>query len=129
MAVKQKYGISYPFSSDNDENIYVDLNNTYTDNIKSQVLHVLFTPKGQRLRNPEFGTDLIKHLFEQNDESTASEIKNSIAEDIGKYVPNIKFNDISVHKDDESENGLIVIVQYTVNKNGINELNSVAVKI
>ena len=63
MAVKKYYGIKYPFSNDNDEEIYLDLDESYKDSIKSKVLHVLFTPKGQRLRDPNFGTDLIKYFI------------------------------------------------------------------
>ena len=48
MALTQKYGIKYPFTSDNDEGIYRGLNKTDADNIKSQVLHLIFTPKGQK---------------------------------------------------------------------------------
>ena len=55
MARKQKYGIKYPFTSDNDENIFLDVNNNVTEGVQSQVLHVIFTPKGQKIRDPEFG--------------------------------------------------------------------------
>ena len=63
MALTQKYGIKYPFTNDNDDGTYIDLNKTFSDGIQSQVLHVIFTPKGQKLRDPDFGTDLIKYLF------------------------------------------------------------------
>lgn len=75
MAITQKYGIKYPFTSDNDENIYLDLNQNRLDKITSDVLHVIFTPKGQKIRNPEFGTDLIRYIFEPNDEKTLADIK------------------------------------------------------
>ena len=58
MSKIQKYGIKYPFTSDNDEGYLLDLNETLADGVKSQVLHVIFTPKGQKLRDPDFGTDL-----------------------------------------------------------------------
>ena len=29
MAVTQKYGIKYPFTTDNDDGTYIDLNKTY----------------------------------------------------------------------------------------------------
>ena len=108
MAVIQKFGIKYPFSSDNNEEIYLDLDNTITDATKSKVLHVVFTPKGQRLRNPDFGTDLIKYIFEPSDENTFEHLKEDIRAEILKYVPEVCFEDISVYDDDNSENGKIV---------------------
>lgn len=128
MALTQKYGIKYPFTSDNNEEIYVDLDTSYTDATKSKVLHVLFTPKGQKLRNPDFGTDLIKYLFEPKDGATLSNLKASLKTDIGKYVPNVEFEDISI-QNDENENGIIVIVHYSVKKGMTKEITSVAVRI
>ena len=41
MGVIQKYGIKYPFTSDNDEKIFMDLNESVTEGVKSNVLHVI----------------------------------------------------------------------------------------
>ena len=100
MAVYQKYGIKYPFTYNNEENIYLDVNNNVVDGVKSQVLHVLFTPKGQKLRDPEFGTNLIKYIFSHEDDSTLSGIKSEISEQIKKYVPSVDFRDIKIYKDE-----------------------------
>lgn len=128
MASTQKFGITYPFSSDNLEEIYLDLNNTYEDKIKSEVLHVLFTPKGQRLRNPDFGTDLIKFLFSQNDASTISDLVASLKKDIGKYVPNVSFDNIDILQGPD-DNSRIIAIKYSVTKGNKKESTSVAIKI
>lgn len=129
MANKQYYSIQYPFKSDNDENHYIDINDSYLEGIKSQILHILFTPKGQRLRDPNFGTDLIKYLFSPSDGTTFNEIKATIREDINAYIPNVIFGDISILKDENEEHSSIVNIQYKV-KVGIKEIDSnVAVKI
>lgn len=129
MALTQKYGIKYPFGSDNDDNLFVDLNKSYDEMVKSRVLHVLFTPKGQRYRNPDFGTDLIKFIFNPSDEITFGAIKSEISESIGKYVPSVEFDDISIYDDDTNDNSKIIIIHYTVNKGNTKESTSVAVKI
>lgn len=129
MALTQKYGIRYPFSSDNLEEVYIDLNKTLTDRVKSEVLHVLFTPKGQKLRNPDFGTDLIKYLFDPKDDVSFESIKSSIKMDIGKYVKNVEFEDIRILQDEKDERGIIVVVEYSVIKGNIKEKTKVAVKI
>lgn len=125
----QHYGIKYPFSSDNLEEIYIDLNDTLTDRVKSEVLHVLFTPKGQKLRNPDFGTDLIKYLFDQKDDTSFEGIKSSIKMDIGKYVKNIEFDDIRILQDENDDRGIIVVVEYSVIKGNKKEKTKVAVKL
>lgn len=129
MANYQKYGIKYPFTSNNNDNVYLDLNNTYTECIKSQVLHVIFTPKGQKLRDPDFGTDLIKYIFSDNGEISLEDVKNEITTQIGKYVPNVIFRDVSVHKDENDANAIIVIVEYGVNVGNKMEITTVGVKL
>lgn len=127
MAAIQKYGIKYPFTSDNDLNLYLDVNDTYEDGIKSKVLHVLFTPKGQKLRDPEFGTDLIKFLFEPNDSLTANDVVNSIRRDINRYVPEVEFKDITTESMENDGMARVVFVRYTIK--GSDEITTVAVRI
>jgi phage baseplate assembly protein W len=129
MAVTQKYGIKYPFTSDNDDGTYIDLNQTYADGIKSQVLHVIFTPKGQKLRDPEFGTDIIRYVYSPSDSLTFNEVKNEISEKINKYVPSVTFRDISIYDDEDGDNGIIVMVEYSVSKGNKTEITKVAVKL
>lgn len=129
MAVIQKYGIKYPFTSNNEEGTYMDLNNTYADGIKSQVLHVIFTPKGQRLRDPDFGTDIIKYIFSPSDNLTLNGLKNEISKQITKYVPSVEFRDITIYKDDEENGNIIVIVEYGITKGNKTEITKVGVKL
>ena len=125
MALTQKYGIKYPFTLENDDELYMDLNMTKEESLKSRLLHVIFTPKGQRLRNPDFGTDLIKYIYEPADDTTFERLKGDIAEQVYKYVPDIVFKDISIYNDENSENGKIVIIHYSIMK-GTKEIEQTA---
>lgn len=129
MGVKQKYGIKYPFTSDNNDNLYLDLNETFGDGIKSQVLHVIFTPKGQKIRDPEFGTDLIKYVFNPSIDTTFESIKREISMQVSKYVPNVEFRDITIYKDENNDNSIIVMVEYGVNIGIKTEITKVGVKL
>ena len=129
MAVTQKYGIKYPFTTDNDDGTYIDLSKTYGEGIQSQVLHVIFTPKGQKLRDPDFGTDLIKYIFSQSDSSTFGSIKGEISRQIAKYVPEVEFRDISIYNSEGDDNGIIVMVEYGVKQGNKTEVTKVAVKL
>lgn len=129
MALTQKYGIKYPFTSNNDDGTYLDLNKTYADSIKSQVLHVIFTPKGQKLRDPEFGTDLIKFIFNPSEPETFNKIKDEISRQITKYVPMVEFRDITIYNSEIDDNGIIVMVEYGVKKGNKTEVTTVAVNL
>ena len=129
MAVTQKYGIKYPFTTDNDDGTYIDLNKTYGEGIQSQVLHVIFTPKGQKLRDPDFGTDLVKYIFRQSDSSTFGSIKGEISSQIAKYVPEVEFRDISIYNSEGDDNSIVVMVEYGVKQGNKTEVTKVAVKL
>ena len=129
MAATQKYGIKYPFSNDNTENIYMDVNENYVEGIKSQVLHVIFTPKGQMIRNPEFGTDLINYIYGPNDSETFNNIKTEISTQINRYVPAVIFKDLNVYQNEENDNEIIVTITYSVKIGNKTEETTVAVKI
>jgi phage baseplate assembly protein W len=129
MAKMQRYGIKYPFSNDNLDNIYMDTNDTYTDNIKSQVLHVIFTPKGMKLRDPDFGTNLVNYIFGPKDGDTLNDVKSEISSQVGKYVPAAKFKDINVYNDETDENAIVVTVSYSVKIGNKTEDTTVAIKL
>ncbi len=129
MAVIQKYGVKYPFTTDNEEGYYLDLNNTLADGIKSQVLHVILTPKGQKLRDPEFGTDLVKYIFSPKDDISFNEIKSEITRQISKYVPQVEFRDVNIFSSEENEHGIIITIEYSVKNGNKTEITTVAVKL
>lgn len=122
MAKQQYFGIKYPFTSVDFENFFVDVNDKPKDKVRSEVMHVIFTPKGQRIRMPDFGTDLIKYIFEINDSESWQGIKNEISESVRKYVPNVVLNDIQVMKDEEKIGEIYVRIDYSV-KEGLRTTN------
>ncbi len=128
MAKTQNYGIKYPFTYDNEDLVYVDLNETYEDSIQSQILHIIFTPKKQRIRDPEFGSDLVRFIFNPSDSQTFEGIKTEIRTSIKSRIPNVNLDDIQILEDEDSHSK-IVSVLYTVKK-GLSEIqNNVAIKL
>jgi phage baseplate assembly protein W len=64
--------------------------------IKSDLLVLLLTEPGERVMLPEFGTPLKQFIFEQNDFSITSKIKEVIANSIRNWEPRIAVTDILV---------------------------------
>lgn len=129
MGVKQKYGIKYPFTTYNNEMVFMDLNDTFAEGIKSKVLHVIFTPKGSKLRDPEFGTNLVQFIFSNDEKSLLDDIKQEITAQIMKHVPQVEFRNIEIFKDEKDDNSIIVMVEYGVKKGNKTEVTTVGVKL
>jgi phage baseplate assembly protein W len=87
------------------------------DGIKSQLMHLIFTPVGQRLRKPTFGSKLIQFIFNPNDSQTWDDVVTEIRDMIAKNIPNCSLKDISIYEN-EGGRGLIADIQYSVTANG-----------
>lgn len=131
MARNQTYGIKYPFTLDNEDLVYTDLNMSYEQGIASQVMHIILTPKGQRLRDPEFGTNLIRFIFEPNDTETYNGIKSEITEAVGRYMPNVSFKDIQVlqPEGEETGHGTVINIKYSVKKGNTEVLQGASITL
>ena len=87
MARTQKYGIKFPIKMETKKTL-LDLNTTRADEVKSQLIHLIFTPEGEKLRDPLFGTNLIKYLFNTNDPTTWDDVVFEVKEKVKKFIPN-----------------------------------------
>lgn len=116
MAKIQYYGIHYPFTSTGLTKTFVDLDSDPQKAMQSDIMHVIFTPKGQRIRNPEFGTNLIQYLFNPNDNETWTDVKSEIKSTIAQFVPNVTLTDLNVYANGGDGHGLVAEISYSVNE-------------
>lgn len=114
MTKKQYFGVKFPFTSDGYQKFFVDLNENKADSVKSQLMHIVFTPKGQRIRNPEFGTDLIKYIFDPDETTTWEAVKNEISESVSRWATNISLRNIEVVQNEDNEHEIYVKLSYSV---------------
>lgn len=111
---KQYYGIKYPFTNEGYQKFFLDANETLKDKVRSQLMHVIFTPKGQKIRDPEFGTDLIRFIFDPSEEMTWEGVKNEISDSVQRFCTNVNIADIQVARSEEDPMEIYVRVDYKV---------------
>ena len=129
MAKRQLFGIKYPFVPDTETGYYVAANKTIAEKVRSQLMHIVFTPKGQRIRNPEFGTDLIKFIFSPNDGTTWESVKTEVAESVKRWATNINLRDIKVVQNEEDDAQVFVRLDYSVTEGNKTTNDSVVVEL
>jgi phage baseplate assembly protein W len=116
MANEQKYGIKFPINVSSDDKTLFDLDYTIAEMVKSELMHLIFTPKGQRLRKPNFGTNLIQYIFNPSDTQTWGDIVSEIKESVKMWIPNCNINDVEVA---EFEDGLTLYAKISYTLNGL----------
>jgi phage baseplate assembly protein W len=101
-------GVSLPF---NGPGVF---NKTYTtkDQIKSNLINLLLTNKGERIMNPEFGSDIKKSLFDNITSDLTEILTEKIAESVSIFIPQIILTDVQVTNSNVDNNQIGIMIQY-----------------
>jgi phage baseplate assembly protein W len=128
MANGKYININYPFK-DSGKGFFLDLNDQDNQAIKADLLHLILTRKGQRLYKPDFGTDLLKFIFEPEDELTLNGIKEEITKEVKTYLPQLQLDEILIEESTESEYAAVVTIKYTINDAVFQTADIVVIKL
>lgn len=122
--------IKFPFKDDN-KGKYLGMNNRSDDAIRSDLMHLLLTNRGERLYLPEFGTNLRRYLFEPNLDGVRNDIKNEIQDAVDKFIPNLIISELTVTKpeDGNGEHTAIVRIDYIVTQGAFQKSDTITLTI
>jgi hypothetical protein len=75
-------GVSIPFNAGG------VFNSTYStkDQIKSNIINLFLTKKGERIENPEFGTDINRLLFNNIDNNILSNLRQELYDSVNNFM-------------------------------------------
>jgi phage baseplate assembly protein W len=96
---RERYGVTFPFQ-DSPSGFFLRTTTTPREEIRTNLIHLLLTRKGSRYFLPDFGTRLYQFIFDQLDADTFQAIDAEIKEAVGRYLPNVKINEVKVEKID-----------------------------
>jgi len=121
------YNITFPLNDDVSTNTYFLMSKVTKDAFSSDLLLLLLTSKGERYYEPDYGTDLLKYIFEPNDNLDANDIEQEIKRTVSTYIPALTINSVTFNwlTDDEgnsiSENQVNVNVKFTFSEDAFTE--------
>jgi len=112
-------GISLPFKGN-----YGPFNSTFStqDQIKYNVINLLLTSKGERVFNPEFGSDLKKVVFDPavEDREIRENIQNIVISSINAFIPEVEVINVDITPNPDS-NSLTITTSYKFKTSGISD--------
>ncbi len=120
--------INYPFK-DSAKGFFLDLTEQDNQAIKADLLHLILTRRGQRLYNPDFGTDLLRFIFEPNDALTQEGIIDEIRTVVKRFLPKLKLDEIIIAEAEESEYAAVVTISYTITDDVFSTSDMIVVKL
>ena len=103
-----RVGVAFPL---NDDNIF---NGTQTvkEQVKSNLVNVLLTERGERINEPNFGAGVKKILFETNVDT--AELNSRISQQIEIFIPEITLLETVVDSLPD-ENKIFIKINYIFN--------------
>ena len=108
----------YASGSANGGGVFVSSYST-EDQAISNFRNLLLTQKGERVFQPNFGTNMQRLVFEQNTSELADVIENELTEDVAFWLPYISITNLDVLQEIDQHRFLIRI-SFRVNTTGAN---------
>jgi phage baseplate assembly protein W len=128
MASKKYINIDFPFK-DSPSGFFLNLNSDDQRAIKADLMHLLLTRKGQRLYNPDFGTDLLKFIFEPNDSITLDELKDEVKTSVKKYLPQLSITSLTVTQSEDNNYAAVIRLDYIITDNVFDIVDFVIINV
>ena len=128
------YNIRFPIKDDVQKNRFVSMTQITKEALASDLLLLLLTEKGERYYEPNYGTNLLKYIFEPNDGVTATDIEQEIKRTVKLYIPTLTINKIEFNRfEDENsdkipQNQLNVKIRFTYSENAFSESGELDLK-
>ena len=110
-------GIDIPFNA---EGVF-RLNYTTKAAIKNNLINYFLTNPGERPGNPTFGAGLRKFIFTQIDTQDINFMKQDIQQKLTDNFPNVIVQDLSIGREQQDENKVIINITYSVNQTNITD--------
>jgi len=94
---------------------------TSLEQAKSNIKNLLMTRKGERLGNPEFGSELLAVIFEQEGEDVENKVEEAIRSAMSQWLPFIIIDEIETNFSERNRNVINVSIGFSINVDTTNK--------
>jgi phage baseplate assembly protein W len=128
----KSFNIKFPIRDNTETNSLFLMSQVTKDAFSSNLFLLLITEKGERYYEPDYGTNLLKYIFEPNDNLTSSDIEQEIKSTVSLYIPNLTVNRVTFNRSTDSDNlpvdetHLLVEVGFTYSENAFSEEGTIS---
>lgn len=126
--MSKSINIKFPFE-DSVKGFFLDTNTDDISAIKSDLMHLLLTNKGERYYLPDFGTNLRKFIFDPHDSITQSEIESEISTAVKKYIPNLSISNLDVDYDVNDNHVADVRIDFVISEGVFEKRDFVVIQL
>lgn len=127
--------IKFPIEDDTEKMRFFKTNGVTKDALVSNLMLLLLTQKGERYYNPDFGTNIIKYIFEPKDNTTQADIEREIKQTVKDYIPELTITNVVFYTagtDDDGDpvgdNEIKLIIDFTYSENTFSDTGRLEIK-
>jgi phage baseplate assembly protein W len=120
-----KIGIVFPLR--NSQNGFFASSSTILEQTKTNLKNLLLTVKGERLGQPEFGSNIFNLLFENFDPDLEKKLETSIKDTVATWLPHVHIINLIIDAQ-EDENYLNISMGYEI-ENSHNATDSISLRL
>jgi len=106
-------GLSLPLNHDNSFGFF-KTTQTLLEQAKHNIRNLLLTRRGERLGNPNFGSDLHLLLFEQDTGDLESKVEETIREAVSNNLPYVILHSIETSSSNMDQNIYLVNLRFSI---------------
>ena len=124
-------GIDYPFYKSNGTEGWFASADTTIKAVKNNIKMLLSTNQGERLMQPNLGTNLRKFLYEQYNDESRIAIQNEILDIFKIWLPFVEIKELDVSMDEtgvNEKNKMSIFITFNITRDP-NTLESIQVEI
>lgn len=127
----KSYSIKFPITDDTVLNNFFKMNYLTKDAYSSSLLLLLLTEKGERYYDPEYGTNLLYYLFENDKNLVQNDIVNDIKQSVSRYIPNMQIENIvfNYNNNDNDDNQVNIYIQFSYTEENFTETGTLTINI
>ena len=121
------YNIKFPIEDDGVKNKFLQTTSTTKKALGSNLLLLLLTQKGERYYMPDYGTNLLKFIFEPNDDDTIEDVKEDLKRTVATYIPQLTIDRVVFSRNEDidgnpiGENELSIKINFTYKEDTFSE--------
>lgn len=82
------------------------------DLLKQSIYQILMTGRGERVQRPDFGSNVLRYVFESNNELLGELLRAEVQAALGRFEPRVSIVDIRVVRND---NDIRLDIDYIIN--------------
>lgn len=122
--------IKFPIEDDPVNNFFIRRNRTTKDALLSNLTLLLLTSRWERYFNPLYGSDLLRFIFEPNDNDVKIQIETEISDMVNKYIPKININSLNfVEASKDKEYTIEILINFTYTDDVFSESDTLQINI